>query len=94
MTRTYRVGVIGFAHMHVNHLLDTFAALPNIEWVACADTEPLVPTISDKPSTRRANMQRARDVIGIPQAYAHYREMLASETFMMSTACFSMTASA
>ena len=87
MTRTYRVGVIGFAHMHVNHLLDTFAALPNIEWVACADTEPLVPTISDKPSTRRANMQRARDVIGIPQAYADYREMLASETFDIMVCC-------
>ncbi len=31
MSKTYRLGVIGFAHMHVNHLLDVFAAQPNVE---------------------------------------------------------------
>ncbi len=79
MARTYRVGVIGFAHMHVNHLLDTFAALPNIEWVACADTVPAVPPLSTKPSTRRANLRRAREVTGIPRAYDDWRELLDRE---------------
>lgn len=79
MSRTYRVGVIGFAHMHVNHLLDTFAALPNVEWVACADTVPAVPPLSDKPSTRRANLRRALEVTGIPRAYDDWRELLERE---------------
>ena len=42
MSVTYRLGAIGFAHMHVNSLLDRFAELPNVEWVACADTVPAV----------------------------------------------------
>jgi hypothetical protein len=49
MPRTYRLGAIGFAHMHVNTLLDRFAELPasgraDVQWVACADTVPAVPT--------------------------------------------------
>jgi hypothetical protein len=43
MKKTYRIGVIGFAHMHVNTLLDEFAKLPGVQWTACADTVPAVP---------------------------------------------------
>ena len=68
MAKTYRVGAIGFAHMHVNHLLDQFAKLPNVEWVACADTVPAVPQ-----AHRRSRHSRLRTCkpcarkIGIPQ---------------------------
>ena len=79
MTHTYRLGVIGFAHFHVNHLLDTFAGLPNVEWVACADTTPAVPTLSSKPNTRLYNLKRAQDVTGIPKVYDDYRAMLDGE---------------
>ncbi|MGI6367084.1 MAG: Gfo/Idh/MocA family protein [Anaerolineae bacterium] len=79
MVKRYRVAVIGFAHMHVNHLVDTFAALPNVEWVGCADTVPAVEPLSNKPSTRRANLQRALQVTGIPRAWEDYRELLSSE---------------
>jgi predicted dehydrogenase len=79
MNRTYRVGVIGFAHMHVNHLIDTFAALPNVHWVACADTVPVVPPLSAKPSTRRGNLRRAQEVTGIPRVYDDYRALLDRE---------------
>ena len=79
MTKTYRLGVIGFAHMHVNALMDRFAELPNVEWVACADTVPAVPSRFQKRSTRRANLRRAREVIGIPKVYDDYRQMLAQE---------------
>lgn len=87
MSKTYRLGVIGFAHMHVNALIDSFAALPNVQWVACADTLPAVPSISDAPSTRRANLRRARERTGIPKVYADYREMLARETFDIVIFC-------
>ncbi len=56
MTKTYRLGAIGFAHMHINGLLDAFARLPNVEWVACADTVPAVPSLSQAPSTRAYTM--------------------------------------
>ena len=74
-----RVGVIGFAHMHVNTLLDEFARLPGVEWVGCADTVPAVPTISTKKDTRAANLQRALSVTKIPRKYDDYRTLLERE---------------
>ena len=49
MSKTYRLGAIGFAHMHINSLLSRFDELPSsgvadVEWVACADTIPAVPS--------------------------------------------------
>jgi predicted dehydrogenase len=79
MSKTHRVGVIGFAHMHVNGMIDSFAKLPNVEWVACADTVPAVPSISEADSTRKANIKRALEHTGIPKAYDDYREMLDAE---------------
>jgi predicted dehydrogenase len=79
MTKNYRVGVIGFAHMHVNHLIDEFDKLPTVSWVACADTVPLSPSISMEPATRGDNLRRAHQEIGIPKVYEDYREMLDRE---------------
>ncbi|MGI5918019.1 MAG: Gfo/Idh/MocA family protein [Anaerolineae bacterium] len=87
MSKTYRVGALGFGHMHINSLLDEFAKLPNVEWVACADIRPAVPSISMKRSTRGANMQRALDVTGIPKAYDCYKEMLEKEQFDIIVFC-------
>lgn len=85
--KTYRLGVIGFAHMHVNTLIDHFAALPNVEWVACADTRPAVPTLSTEPSTRTANIKRALERTGIPRQYDDYQEMLEKESFDIIIFC-------
>lgn len=79
MPTTYRLGCIGFAHMHVNDLLDAFDRLPNVEWAACADTVPAIPSRSEKRSTRRANLRRAHEVIGIPKVYDDYRQLLDEE---------------
>jgi predicted dehydrogenase len=87
MTQTYRAGVIGFAHMHVNTLIDRFDELPNVQWVACADTVPAVPSISMEPSTRGANVKRAQEKTGIPTVYADYREMLDKEQFDIVIFC-------
>jgi predicted dehydrogenase len=87
MRKTFRLGAIGFAHMHINSLLAEFAKLPNVEWVACADTVPAVPSLSLKPGSRGANLKRAREVIGIPKAYADYREMLDKEQFDIVIFC-------
>lgn len=87
MHKTYRVGVIGFAHMHVTSLMDDFHALPNIEWVACADTIPSVATLSDAPMTRAANLRYAQETIGIERVYEDYEEMLEQEAFDIVIAC-------
>lgn len=81
MPKTYRLGVIGFAHMHVNGLIRSFAGLPNVEWVACADTVPDVPELVEVRSSRAWNLRQAHEVTGIPKVYGDYREMLEKERF-------------
>ena len=79
--KTYRVGIIGFAHMHVNEVAVHYAEHPQVEWVACADTVPLRPELRDLPYTRVWNMQHALKHFGIPKGYDDYREMLDQEEF-------------
>ena len=47
MAPLYRIAVIGFAHSHVVRLMDSFAAQPNVEFGAAADTVPQTPSVSD-----------------------------------------------
>lgn len=83
----YRVGVIGFAHMHINELVRSFSQLPQVEWVACADTLPASKLRADVPATRGHNLKRALEEFGIPRAYDDYREMLAKEHFDIVIFC-------
>ncbi len=83
----YRLGVIGFAHMHVNTLIDTFAAHPDVEWVAAADTMPSEPVRSEAQSTRTFNRRRAAEKTGIPQFFDDYHEMLHKEKFDVVICC-------
>jgi predicted dehydrogenase len=85
--KTYRLGVIGFAHMHVNELMRVFGELPNVEWVACADTVPAIPELVEARFTRAWNKRHAREEIGIPKAYDDYREMLDREQMDLVIFC-------
>lgn len=87
MAKTYRLGVIGFAHMHINELMRQFGALPNVEWVACADTKPAVPEKLEARFTRDWNKRHAHEEIGIPKIYDDYREMLEKERFDIVLFC-------
>jgi glucose-fructose oxidoreductase len=87
MATTYRLGVIGFAHGHVRGLIDRFDELPNVEWVACADTVPEVEPLSAKPTTRGANLKQAQEKTGIPKTYDDYHEMLDTEEFDIIIFC-------
>src|SRR5918912_2135654 len=87
MPKTYRLGVIGFAHMHVNELMRVFAELPNVEWVACADTRPQQPELVEARFTRDWNKRHAHEEIGIPQVYDDYGEMLDRERFDLVLFC-------
>src|SRR5919204_420181 len=87
MAKTYRLGVIGFAHMHINELMRVFAELPNVEWVACADTKPSRQERVEARFTRDWNKKHAHEEIGIPAVYDDYREMLDKERFDLVLFC-------
>jgi predicted dehydrogenase len=92
MAKTYRLGAIGFAHQHIKALLSRFDELPasglaDVEWVACADTVPAIPSHTTKPDSRGANLKFAHEVIGIPRIYDDYREMLDREQLDVVVFC-------
>lgn len=79
MSRKIRVGVVGFAHMHVNNVLALFAKHPRVELAAGADTAPARPELRDGVYTRGWNLRHALAKLGLPRAYDDYREMLRQE---------------
>ena len=87
MNKKYRVGIIGFGHMHINNVAALFAKHPQVEWVACADTIPIVPELRQAPYTRGWNLQHALKNLGVPKAYPDYRQMLKEEIFDLIIVC-------
>ena len=85
--KSYRVGVIGFAHMHVNELVDRFIATGRAEIVACADTVPRTPSLTTVEGSRGANLQRTLAGPGRPRAYRDYREMLRAGALDIAIVC-------
>jgi predicted dehydrogenase len=79
MSKQYRVGIIGFGHMHVNNVAQLFATHPQVTLMACADTVPLRPEVRAAPYTRAWNQEHLVRTLGIPKSYEDYREMLACE---------------
>lgn len=78
MSKRYRLGIIGFAHMHVTHLATIFGDHPQVEWVACADT-PHTPELRTARYTRAWNQQQVMEKQQISRVYEDYREMLQRE---------------
>jgi len=87
MARTFRVGVIGFAHMHVNNVLAVFGRHPQVNLAAGADTVPDVPEKRKGPYTRQWNLEHALKDLGLPRAYADYRDMLQKEKLDLAICC-------
>ncbi|MFN8486026.1 MAG: Gfo/Idh/MocA family oxidoreductase [Caldilineaceae bacterium] len=79
MSKRYRVGIIGFAHMHINSLIQQFGAHPQVELVACADTVPERPERRDATYTRGWNRKNALEKLGVPKAYNDYATLLNQE---------------
>ena len=85
--KRYRVGVIGFAHMHVNELVARFIACGRADIVACADTAPRTPSLTEVEGSRRANLRRALQSPGGPRAYDDYQDMLRKEHLDIAIFC-------
>ena len=87
MSKSYRIGIVGFAHMHVNNVAQRFGAHPQAELVACADTVPVIPELRDAPYTRGWNLQHAITDLGVGTSHEDYREMLAKEQLDIAICC-------
>jgi predicted dehydrogenase len=87
MSKSYRVGVIGFAHMHINSILAHFANHPQVHLVAGADTLSGPPELRSAPYTRGWNLTHALNDLGLPKAYDDYQAMLAQEEFDIILCC-------
>ena len=87
MSKKYRIGIIGFAHMHINNVAALYAQHPQVEFVACADTVPDRPELREAPYTRGWNVKNLMTSLSIPQAYDDYHEMLEKEQFDIIVCC-------
>jgi len=79
VSKTYRIGIIGFGHMHVNDILEDFKGVAGVEIVAGADTVPDVSETSAGMWTRAWNIKYARDHFNVPNIYEDYNRMLDEE---------------
>lgn len=87
MSREYRVGIIGFAHMHINSLAAQFAEHPQVTLVAGADLVPAQPERRDGMYTRRWNIRHAQENLGLPRMIDDYRKFLEQETLDLVICC-------
>ncbi len=87
MSKTYRVGIIGFGHMHINQVAATYARHSQVEMAACADTVPLRPELREAPYTRGWNQKFALSDLGVKKSYADFRDMLAKERLDIVIVC-------
>jgi len=79
MQKKYRVGIIGICHVHVHNVAIIYKNHPQVELVAIADTQPLVPELAEAPYSRDWNMEYLTKEVGIPNVYDDYRIMLEKE---------------
>jgi predicted dehydrogenase len=87
MPETYRVGIIGFAHMHINHLAELFAQHPQVEMAGCADTRPARAELREGHYTRGWNLRHATGRLGVKKAYDDYRDLLGAERLDIVLCC-------
>jgi len=85
--KTYRVGIIGFAHMHINHVAALFADHPQAKVVAVADTVPDHPELREGPYTRGWNLKKALKDNDLKSPYDDYRQMLRKEKLDIVVCC-------
>ena len=72
-----RVGVIGFAQMHIVSMVDDFLKRPDrFAFIGCADIPPEVQPISTQPSGRISNQAAVLKKLGMDKPFADYAALL------------------
>jgi predicted dehydrogenase len=88
MSKTYRLGIIGYAHSHVRDLARYFHNLGNrVQWIAGADVKPLVEPLDDGFGTRYGTMRETNKMIGLSHIYQDYVKMLDENAFDLVIVC-------
>jgi len=87
MSRKYRIGIAGLAHMHVNNVAELFRQHPQAELAACADTKTEMPELREAPYTRGWNLKHVMGSLGVPKKYDDYRQMLDEEELDIVICC-------
>lgn len=77
MKEKYRVGVLGFAHLHVLEMIRTFLAMPQqYEFIGAADTEPMNETDYRGLASRWSNRERFLWMMHMESVYDSMEELL------------------
>jgi len=77
MKRGWRIAVIGYAHSHIMHHIKCFLKQGDrVEWVATADTKPLVQPRTDVPGTRYGVMKQIHQMVPFQKHYDDYQLLL------------------
>ncbi|MDD5604161.1 MAG: Gfo/Idh/MocA family oxidoreductase [Eubacteriales bacterium] len=72
-----RIGITGFAQMHVTTIMKSFAAYTDrVEWTAAADVPPLTENITTHPGTRKSNMDAALKICGFSAITDDYNDVI------------------
>jgi glucose-fructose oxidoreductase len=74
---TIRLGIVGFAHMHIEQMVTSFQAMPEtFSWVGCADVPPNTPSICMQSGTRGHVLNAVVKKCNIPRVYDNYTDLL------------------
>lgn len=80
MEKKYRIGVIGFAHLHVLEMIRTFLDMPKqYEFIGAADTEPMNHTEYQGTAGRWSNRERFLQMMNIDKIFDNMEELLDME---------------
>jgi predicted dehydrogenase len=79
MGKEFRIGIIGFGHMHINDVGQSYHGNPGTKIVAFADTKPEIPELRVAPYTRAWNFQHAGELYPDAKPYDDYAAMLENE---------------
>lgn len=77
MSKKYRIGLVGFAHMHVLDQIKPFLTMPQrVEWIGAADVKPMVPSEYFESSSRSMNLKLCQEQCGFDKVFEDYHELL------------------
>lgn len=88
MKKQYRVGIIGFEHMHiVEHVQYLLKKKDRFVWIGGAKTSPERCEQLEIPMTAGDNLRRCRDLGVIPKLYEDYKELLSEKPDIVILGC-------
>lgn len=88
MKKKYRIGLVGFAHMHVLDQIKPFLAMPErVEWIGAADVKPMIASEYFESSSRSMNLRLCREQCGFETVWEDYRELLEQKPELVLVNC-------